>query len=354
MVIGGTLGGFVGGAVLAAFGNRRRWLPVGAGTGLGTAAVLIVLAALTLVQANWNAVRQPTFYAHGSELPKLLSFSEQVLTAGESYTDSYDRAVAGLENLIAVSDRPQGPPAVKTVVVASDLHSNSLVLPVLSQYSEGRIVFFVGDFAELGTRMEEGVVPEVAHLGTRVVAVSGNHDTGALMRALERAGVLVLRRTSGVVDVDGIAVAGFEDPLEHDGGLAGHLLKLRVGARVSAEQELIAWFDGLERRPQVALVHQHALAHALLDHVAAQHGAPPLLILTGHDHRQHIDQRGVGILVDGGTVGAGGPFAIGESPAGFALLHLTAANRLQSADLVQVEPLSGEGTARRVVFDQAD
>jgi predicted phosphodiesterase len=354
MVIGGTLGGFVGGAVLAAFGNRRRWLPVGAGTGLGTAAVLIVLAALTLVQANWNAVRQPTFYAHGSELPKLLSFSEQVLTAGESYTDSYDRAVAGLENLIAVSDRPQGPPAVKTVVVASDLHSNSLVLPVLSQYSEGRIVFFVGDFAELGTRMEEGVVPEVAHLGTRVVAVSGNHDTGALMRALERAGVLVLRRTSGVVDVDGIAVAGFEDPLEHDGGVAGHLLKLRVGARVSAEQELIAWFDGLERRPQVVLVHQHALAHALLDHVAAQHGAPPLLILTGHDHRQHIDQRGADILVDGGTVGAGGPFAIGESPAGFALLHLTAANRLQSADLVQVEPLSGEGTARRVVFDQAD
>ena len=234
MVIGGTLGGFVGGAVLAAFGNRRRWLPVGAGTGLGTAAVLILLAALTLVQANWNAVRQPTFYAHGSELPKLLSFSEQVLTAGESYTDSYDRAVAGLENLIAVSDRPQGPPAVKTVVVASDLHSNSLVLPVLSQYSEGRIVFFVGDFAELGTRMEEGVVPEVAHLGTRVVAVSGNHDTGALMRTLEGAGVLVLTRTSGVVDVDGIAVAGFEDPLEHDGGVAGHLLKLRVGARVSA------------------------------------------------------------------------------------------------------------------------
>jgi predicted phosphodiesterase len=352
VLAGGTIGGFVAGAILAAFGHRRRWLAGGAASGLVSAVVAIVLAALSLVYSDWNAVRQPTFYAHGSELPKLLSFSEQMLTAGETYTDSYDRAVAGLENLIAASNRRgAGAPAVKTAVLASDLHSNSLVLPVLAQYSEGRTVFFVGDFAELGTRMEEGVVPEVAHLGNRVVAVSGNHDTRSLMDALAREGVLVLRGADGVVDVDGIAVAGFEDPLEHDGGAAGHLLKLRTGARVSAAQELIAWFDDLRRRPDVVLVHQHGLAHALLDHVAAQEGAPPLLILTGHDHRQHIDRRGDDILVDGGTVGAGGPFAIGESAAGFALLHLTAANRLEAADLVQVEPLSGEGSARRVVFD---
>jgi hypothetical protein len=73
--------------------------------------------------------------------------------------------------------------------------------------------------------------------------------------------------------------------------------------------------------------------------------------LTGHDHRQHVEEAGDDVLVDGGTVGAGGPFAIGESPAGFALLHLTAVNRLQSVDLVQVEPLSGEGSAQRIVFD---
>jgi hypothetical protein len=164
--------------------------------------------------------------------------------------------------------------------------------------------------------------------------------------------VLVLTRASGVVDVNGIAVAGFDDPLEHDGALAEHRLKLEPGAKVSAEEELIAWFDALPERPDVVLVHQHGLAHALLDHVAAE-DADPLLILTGHDHRQHVDRRGDDILVDGGTVGAGGPFAIGEATAGFAILHLTAANRLQAADLVQVEPLSGEGSARRVVFDPA-
>jgi hypothetical protein len=173
------------------------------------------------------------------------------------------------------------------------------------------------------------------------------------MDALARAGVIVLERSRGVVEVEGIAVAGFEDPLEHDGDVAGHLLKLNAGAVVSAQQELIAWFDSLPRWPDVVLVHQHGLAHALLEHVSGEQGAAPVLILTGHDHRQHVDRRGDDILVDGGTVGAGGPFAIGEAPAGFALLHLTAGNRLQAADLVQVEPLSGEGTASRVVFDPA-
>jgi predicted phosphodiesterase len=350
---GGIVGGFLAGAIAVAFGRRRRWLPVGTATGLAASALVVVLAGLTLVSADWNALRQPTFYAHGSELPKLLSFSDQILTADETYTDSYDRAVAGLENLISATERPRTAPAVKTVVLASDLHSNALVLPVLAEYSEGKPVFFVGDFAGLGTKLEEGVVPEVAHFGSPVVAVSGNHDSWTLMRALGRAGVVVLTKARGVVDVDGIAAAGFEDPLERDGGVAGHRLKLKAGEKVSVEAELISWFDELPRRPQVVLLHQHGLAHALLDHVAAEQGMPPLLILTGHDHRQHIDRRGDDILVDGGTVGAGGPFAIGESPAGFALLHLTAANRLQAADLVQVEPLSGEGTARRVVFDPA-
>jgi hypothetical protein len=173
------------------------------------------------------------------------------------------------------------------------------------------------------------------------------------MKALERAGVIVLTRSSGVVDVDGWTVAGFQDPLEGDGGIAGRRLKLRAGGFVSARQELVSWFDRLPRRPEIVLVHQHGLAHALLDHVAAQKGVPPLLILTGHDHRQHLDRGRDDILVDGGTVGAGGPFAIGEAPAGFALLHLTGAGRLQAVDLVQVEPLSGEGSARRVVIDPA-
>src|SRR5918992_1137868 len=344
---GGALGGFLCGAVIVACGRRRRWLAAGTGAGAATSAALVVLAGLALVSADWSALRHPTFYAHGSELPELLAFSDQILTADEAYTESYDRAVAGLENLISATGRPTPAPPVKTVVLASDLHSNRLVLPVLAQYSEGRPLFFVGDFADLGTRFEEGIVPEVARSGSPVVAVSGNHDSHTLMEAFADECVIVLERASGVLDVDGIAVAGFDDPLEHDGGVAGHVLKLRVEDAVSAEAELVAWFERLEPRLDIVLVHQHGLAHALLDHVAADEKADPVVILTGHDHRQHVDEAGDDVLVDGGTVGAGGAFAIGEAHAGFALLHLTAGKRLPSVGLVQAEPPPRPGRADR-------
>jgi predicted phosphodiesterase len=350
-VAGGVLGGFLAGAVVAAAGRPRSWLWRGAVTGVATSFAVVALAAVALARADWGELRQPTFYAHGSELPQLLSFSEQILTAGEEYTTSYDRAVAGLTNLLAAAGRREkASAAAKTIVLASDLHSNTLVLPVLGQYTATRPLFFAGDFTELGTSWEDGVVPAIATLGDPVVAVSGNHDSTHLMAALRRAGVLVIDRRSGVVDVDGIAVAGYDDPLEGGPGFAGRRLALHAEERGTAYRALLAWFDGLRRRPDVVMIHQHGLARALLAHVAKESGAP-LLILTGHDHRQHIDQEGENVLVDGGTVGAGGPFAIGEAAAGFAILHLTAGNRLQSADLVQVEPLSGEGSARRVVFD---
>ena len=350
-VVGGVLGGFFGGAVVTAAGRPRSWLWRGAVTGAATSFAVVALAAVSVARADWDELRQPTFYAHGSELPQLLSFSEQILSAGEEYTNSYDRAVAGLTNLLAAAgQREKASAAAKTIVLASDLHSNTFVLPVLGQYTAARPLFFAGDFTELGTSWEDGVVPAIATLGNPVVAVSGNHDSTQLMAALRRAGVLVLDRRSGVVDVDGIAVAGYDDPLESGAGLTGRRLMLHAEERGTAYRALLAWFDGLPRRPDIVMIHQHGLARALLAHAAEESGTP-LLILTGHDHRQHIDQEGENVLVDGGTVGAGGPFAIGEAAAGFAILHLTAGNRLQSADLVQVEPLSGEGSARRVVFD---
>jgi predicted phosphodiesterase len=349
-LVGGVVGGFVAGAVIVAAGRRRRWLLAGTLSGLVTSLALVALAGVSLARANWSDLRQPTFYAHGTELPELLSFSEQILTAGEDYTQSYDRAVAGLTGLLSAGQTDRPPAPAKTIALASDLHSNTLVLPVLSEYTRGHPLFFAGDFTELGTRWEEGVVPAIAGLGDPVVAVSGNHDSAPLMRALRRAGVVVLDRRSGVIDVDGIAVAGFDDPLEGGTGIAGRRLQLHAEERGVAVRSVLAWFDALPRRPDVVMIHQHALARALLEHVASSSPAP-LLILTGHDHRQHIDQKGTAVLVDGGTVGAGGPFAVGQSQAGFAILHLTAGNRIQSVDLVQAEPFSGEGSARRVVFD---
>ena len=361
-LIGGILGGFVAGALLAAFGRSRHWLAAGAGTGLATSLACVAFFAVSLTHLDPRSFRELEFYAHGEELPRLLAFSEEVLEAGETYADSYDRALDGLTPLIAAAgERRETLPPTRSLLVASDLHSNGLVLPGLEQYAAGKPVFLVGDLTQIGARYEADAIPALANLGEPVVAVSGNHDSQRFMRAAVRAGIVVLTRRGRmnadgsadgqpVVSVDGLRVAGFEDPQERaHGGLASRI-ELHEETLADAEERFLAWFEALPERPDVVLVHRHSLAHSLLDLLATDEGAP-LLILTGHDHEQHVDQRGEHVLVDGGTLGAGGAFGIGEEHAGFIQLHLDADNNLRAADLIEVEPVSGGASARRLVFD---
>ncbi len=361
-LLGAAVGGLLVGAIAAGLG-RRRWLLLGPATGLAVAFAAVSLTGLGVSRFDYEALRAPTFYAHGDELPRLLAFSERLLAAGEGYQDSYGEAVAGLTRLIAVAGDRGGDeaPPDRTIVVASDLHANGLVLPELEGFTAGKPVFMVGDLTQRGTRYEAAVVPGVARLGTPVVAVSGNHDSRALMRAAARAGVVVLTRsgrlrpdgtTDGepVATVAGLRVAGWDDPSETAGGtFAGRLLELKEQAFLDARRQFLDWFAGLPERPDVVLVHRYAFAHALLEELESEGGAP-VLILTGHDHRQHVEPAGPNVLVDGGTVGAGGAFGVGHELSGFALVHLDADDRARAVDLVEVEPRSGSASAHRIVL----
>jgi hypothetical protein len=364
-VAGGLGGGLLGGAVVGAALHRRRWLAFGAGVGLLVPVTFVGIVLATLREVDYEAFERPTFYAHGSELPRLLSFSGQLLTAGESYTESYEQALVGLANLVAFASAGGAPPtSTKSFVLASDLHGNSLVLPVLAEYAEGRTVFLVGDFALLGTAVESSLAPGVGRLGSEVVAVSGNHDSRPFMLALVRAGATVLTRDGRlladgsvdgdpVVEIDGLAVAGYDDPLEGESArVEDRPLELSDDAFAEASLEFVAWFEGLPERPDLVLVHQHGLAHALLEALAGD-VADPLLILTGHDHEQHLHEEGAAVLVDGGTVGAGGPFAIGVQSVGFAEVHLTGTGDPRAVDLIAVEPLSGNARASRTALGAA-
>jgi predicted phosphodiesterase len=318
----------------------------------------------TLRHIDYTAFERPTFYAHGRELPRLLSFSGQLLTAGESYSEAYEQTLAGLANLVAFASEGGAPATSRSVVVASDLHGNTLVLPVLEEYAEGKTVFFAGDFTLLGTTPESRLVPFVSRLGEEIVAVSGNHDSRPFMLDLAEAGVTVLTRdgrllpdgtTDGqpVVEVDGLAVAGYDDPLEGTSArFEARPLELTEEEFAAATREFVAWFEGLPQGPDVVLVHQHGLAHALLEALAEEERSR-LIILTGHDHEQHLHQGDGGILVDGGTVGAGGPFAIGVQTVGFAEVHFSEAGEALAVDLIEVEPLSGNARASRSALDGA-
>jgi predicted phosphodiesterase len=363
-LLGGVVGGLLGGAVAGAFG-RRRWLWMGPATGAAVTLAAIAVVVGGVSRFDYSALREPTFYAHGEELPRLLEFSERLLADGEGYEGSYGDAVAGLTQLIAVAGEQRGEEASldRAIVVASDLHSNGLVLPALDEFASDRPVFMVGDLTQRGTRYESAIVPGLARVGSPLVAVSGNHDSRPLMLAAARAGVIVLTRhgrlledgsTTGdpVVTVDDLQVAGYEDPLESAAGtFQGRLLELKENDFLDARGRFLEWFDTLPERPDIVLVHRHALAHALLDRLA-EDGGPPVLILTGHDHRQHVDTEGAHVLVDGGSVGAGGAFGVGEDLSGFALVHLDADDQARAVDLVEVEPASGAASAHRVVIPE--
>jgi hypothetical protein len=99
--------------------------------------------------------------------------------------------------------------------------------------------------------------------------------------------------------------------------------------------------EQLPSRPDIVLVHQHRLLHALLEGLVEDDCEGELLILTGHDHEQHLHEEDGVVLVDGGTVGAGGLFEIGVQSAGFAEIHFTDGGFARAVDLIEVEPLSG-------------
>lgn len=361
-VVGGVVGGIIGGALIGAALHRRSWLAYGAGVGFLAPLVLAAVSLVGLRGIDYEAFQRPTFYAHGAELPRLLSLSEQLAAAGVRYTQTYEQVLAGLSRLIAsASSTLQPRDSARTALVGSDLHANALVLPVLAEFARDKTVFLVGDFTLLGTEIESTLAPRVRGLGARVVAVSGNHDSRPFMRQLARAGVVVLTRDGrllpdGSVDgqrvqqIAGLEVAGYDDPLESPTpSIRTRALELTDEEYEREEDVFLSWFASLGERPDVVLVHQHRFAHALLD-VLAGDADTPVAIFTGHDHLQHLDQSGPALLVDGGTVGAGGPYEIGVQAAGFAEVHFADENAIDTVDLIEIEPVSGEARAVREVI----
>jgi hypothetical protein len=355
---------------LFAGGERRR--SVLGGLPGAVLVLTVAICGLTLARANAtfneDALERPTFYARGAELVQLLDAAEHARRAGDDYKSKVQGAVQGFASLLSdpTAGRVLGD---RKALLVSDLHNNSFALDSLGDYARAKPVFFPGDFGNTGNATEiQALVPPIARLGSQVIAVSGNHDSSAMMRALARRGVSVLTRHGVLradgrygpesVDVDGLAVAGFDDPLEWHGSRPDDPRRifsfgeLRDGgaAATRAQQALVAWFDGLRRRPDVVLVHQNGLAQHLAATLAERGDDRPLTILTGHDHIQHVDRHGADVVVDAGTVGAAGIYGVGNTFVGLADLHFS--NRddaLDAADMIEVEPVSGAAQARRVV-----
>lgn len=155
-----------------------------------------------------------------------------------------------------------------------------------------------------------------------------------------------------------LKVAGYSDPLEWRGADPNDPRRIfSFSERPDGDREygravsrLVDWFESLRPRPDVVMVHQNGLAQRLARRAAEDRSGGRLLILTGHDHEQHIDRYGRVLVVDAGTVGAGGILGAGKQSVGVAQLHIpNGSSWPRAVDLVQVEPLSGAARADRIL-----
>ena len=168
------------------------------------------------------------------------------------------------------------------------------------------------------------------------------------MRSLEDAGATVLRNE--VANVEGLEVAGYSDPLETRTENEGsHVLRVYGDEYKGQVKDFLDWFDALDEWPDVVLVHQHGFGHKLANELEKRGEQRRLVLLVGHDHKAHVEQVGNSVIVDGGTLGAGGPFAIGAQAASFAKLNLDG-NDLLSVDIVSIDPLTGNVDAKRTTI----
>ena len=346
-----VLGGLVAAALRSVVPLRRRWLLAPA-----AASAVLWLGAVGLALAPRGKLEDPSYYAHGSDIPVALQAVESIGRTPGQISGGFRQQIVGLARLVvSPGDRPDlsGSPRL---VVASDLHNNVLLEPTLRTAAAGAPVFFAGDLTDRGSPLETGAIRPVVESGHPFVFTAGNHDSDTLSQSLAGAGAVVLTqdgrlRPDGshgatVVRVRGLRVAGYSSPNERSSAedYRDH------GAEITREDQraFARWLLGIRDRVDLVMVHEPSLVEPLLPRLRRE--GTPLLMAVGHTHRPAVDSDGSVTVVNGGTLGAGGTGNLPEGLDASLAIVSYAVDPFDplAVDLVTLDPGTGETTARRL------
>jgi predicted phosphodiesterase len=341
-------------------GPRLRWTLSTAG--LTSVAIAVALVVLLPPRSN---VDSPQYYANGPEVPAALRTLESLGASSRTLDDEIDEQLVGIARLVSSpADRPALGDRSPRLTVASDLHNNVIALPALENAARGGPLLFVGDLTDKGSPIERTLVQRVLGAGSKLVFVSGNHDSDALERQLARSGAIVLRRdgrlkadgSTGplVVKVGGLRIAGYDDPLER---LARDDYEDNGATYTDEEQQAFAtWFNAVRTKVDVVMVHAPGLAKLAIDALRENPPATPLLVVWGHTHKAELRRDGALTTLNPGSLGGGGTgnLAEGGGEIGLARLIYDTAGGFapRAADLVQIDPGNGSAQAQRHRLDE--
>lgn len=347
-------------AVRGGPGPRMRFtLATALVTALGAGAALVVLLP---PRSNVDA---PRYYANGPEVPTALRALESLGASAQTLDDEIDEQLVGIARFVnAPAGRAPLGAGTPQLTVASDLHNNVIALRALERAARGGLLIFTGDLTDSGSPVEQALVLRVARAGTRLVFVSGNHDSDVLERKLARTGAVVLTRsgrlradgsTDGAIvqRVGGLRIAGYDDPLKR---LARERYRDNGATYTPEEQErFAAWLQPLIGTVDIVVVHAPGLAATALESLRGAPPNAPLLIVQGHTHKQSLDRFDALTVLNSGSVGGGGTGNLAEAGGDIGLARVTftrlPAFAPRAADLVQIDPGDGEAQARRFRLD---
>jgi predicted phosphodiesterase len=354
-----ALGVLVAFALRARSGPRLRYKVAAA---IATAAV--IGAALILFLPPRGKISDPQYYAFGPDIPRALQAVEAAQASTRQLDQELDAQLVGLARLVTRPAERTPITNQPTITIASDLHNNFIALPILEKVANGGPLFFPGDLTDRGSPIEARLVSRVVGLGHPFVFVSGNHDSDSLERSLARLGATVLTEdgklrpdgsTDGhtIQDINGLKVAGYSDPFERR---AGENFKDRYQPEPTPTMEdaFTSWLRPLVGKVDIVMVHEPALFAQALEILKDKPPARPIVFVTGHTHKASLDHFAGVTVINGGSVGAGGTGNLTEqTKMGVARLIFTSKPSFQplAADLVEIDPGSGDSTARRERLD---
>ncbi|MDQ3677121.1 MAG: metallophosphoesterase [Actinomycetota bacterium] len=341
-------------------GPRPRLRATLAAVGVTTLASTALLAVTLPPRSN---VDRPEYYANGPEVPAALRALESLGASAQTLDEEIEDQLVGIARLVEAPAGRAPLERVPRLTVASDLHNNVLALPALERAAGGGPVLFAGDLTDRGSQLERKLALRVVGAGTRLVFVSGNHESDALQRRLARAGAIVLTRSGRllgdgsrgplVVRVGGLRIAGYDDPLMRR---SRDNYRDR-GAKYSRSQQeaFDAWLGQVQERADVVMVHAPKLAELAVERLRAQPPRRPLLLVSGHTHRADLQRARNLTLLNPGSVGGGGTgnLAEGAGEIGLARLVYSSDPRFKplAADLVEIDPGDGSASAERFRLD---
>src|SRR3954470_8024418 len=339
---------------------RLRWT---AGVAVVTS-IAIAVAMIVLIPPR-GKIANPQYYAHGPDIPRALEAVEPARRSSGVLDQELNAQLVGLARLVIDPGRRQSLAGQPVITVASDLHNNALGIPVLQRLAGPGPVFFIGDLTDRGSPLETSLVRQVVRTGHPFVFVTGNHDSDYLARELASEHAIVLTRTGRlhpdgsrgaiVNDVNGLRVAGYDDPFER---LSTQSFRDRYDNTPDPNQqaEFLGWLTPLIGKVDIVMVHEPALIHTALAVLRDDPPDRPLVFLVGHTHQTDLQVLPGVTVIDDGSIGAGGTGNLTE-PTDMSLARFvyTANPSFQplAVDLVSIDPGTGSSSARRRILEPA-